>query len=236
MSGCGDDERAAPPRRPRGATPAPKRRTMGRSSRPPAAGCPGRRVTGWKVRSRCEVAMWSISNGRQRNPGRIPEPCTAHRRRSAPTACPIARCYHRTDWALCGWSPRGAARRRRVSRGTVGPTVKVAERVGFEPTVPCDTPHFECGAIDHSATSPCASAGSWGSLRKNESRKFRSSAIRRGRGAGCVDRGAGRIAGGRSSPSLRPGGGPRRGVDGSPLATGARGPRAGAGASRCACR
>ena len=30
----------------------------------------------------------------------------------------------------------------------------VAERVGFEPTVPCDTPHFECGALDHYATSP----------------------------------------------------------------------------------
>src|SRR5436305_849528 len=30
----------------------------------------------------------------------------------------------------------------------------MAERVGFEPTVPFDTPHFECGAIDHSATSP----------------------------------------------------------------------------------
>ncbi len=31
---------------------------------------------------------------------------------------------------------------------------EVAERVGFEPTVSCPTPHFECGALDHYATSP----------------------------------------------------------------------------------
>jgi hypothetical protein len=31
---------------------------------------------------------------------------------------------------------------------------KVAERVGFEPTVPCGTPDFESGTFDHSATSP----------------------------------------------------------------------------------
>ena len=31
----------------------------------------------------------------------------------------------------------------------------LAERVGFEPTVPCDTPDFESGTIDHSVTSPC---------------------------------------------------------------------------------
>ena len=30
----------------------------------------------------------------------------------------------------------------------------VAERVGFEPTVPCGTPDFESGTFDHSATSP----------------------------------------------------------------------------------
>ncbi len=36
------------------------------------------------------------------------------------------------------------------------PANELAERVGFEPTVPFDTPHFECGAIDHSATSPGA--------------------------------------------------------------------------------
>ena len=30
----------------------------------------------------------------------------------------------------------------------------LAERVGFEPTVPCGTPDFESGTIDHSATSP----------------------------------------------------------------------------------
>jgi hypothetical protein len=32
--------------------------------------------------------------------------------------------------------------------------MKVAEREGFEPPVPCGTPDFESGAIDHSATSP----------------------------------------------------------------------------------
>ena len=31
---------------------------------------------------------------------------------------------------------------------------KLAERVGFEPTVPCGTPDFESGTIDHSVTSP----------------------------------------------------------------------------------
>ena len=30
----------------------------------------------------------------------------------------------------------------------------LAERVGFEPTVPCGTPVFETGTIDHSDTSP----------------------------------------------------------------------------------
>ena len=30
----------------------------------------------------------------------------------------------------------------------------MAERVGFEPTVPCGTPHFQCGAFDHSTISP----------------------------------------------------------------------------------
>ena len=32
----------------------------------------------------------------------------------------------------------------------------LAERVGFEPTVPCGTPDFESGTFGHSATSPCA--------------------------------------------------------------------------------
>ena len=32
--------------------------------------------------------------------------------------------------------------------------IRLAERVGFEPTVPCGTPVFKTGAIDHSATSP----------------------------------------------------------------------------------
>jgi hypothetical protein len=31
---------------------------------------------------------------------------------------------------------------------------RLAERVGFEPTVPCSTPDFESGTFDHSATSP----------------------------------------------------------------------------------
>ncbi len=31
---------------------------------------------------------------------------------------------------------------------------EVAEREGFEPSVSCPTPHFECGALDHYATSP----------------------------------------------------------------------------------
>ena len=30
----------------------------------------------------------------------------------------------------------------------------LAERVGFEPTVPCSTPDFESGTFDPSATSP----------------------------------------------------------------------------------
>jgi hypothetical protein len=33
--------------------------------------------------------------------------------------------------------------------------MKMAERVGFEPTVPFwSTRHFQCRALDHSATSP----------------------------------------------------------------------------------
>ncbi len=34
------------------------------------------------------------------------------------------------------------------------PKEKLAEREGFEPSVSCPTPHFECGALDHYATSP----------------------------------------------------------------------------------
>ena len=30
----------------------------------------------------------------------------------------------------------------------------MAEREGFEPSIPEGMPHFECGAFDHSATSP----------------------------------------------------------------------------------
>jgi hypothetical protein len=32
--------------------------------------------------------------------------------------------------------------------------VSRADGVGFEPTVSCPTPHFECGALDHYATRP----------------------------------------------------------------------------------
>ena len=35
-----------------------------------------------------------------------------------------------------------------------GLEVGMAERVGFEPTVPCGTPDFESGTIGHSVTSP----------------------------------------------------------------------------------
>jgi hypothetical protein len=48
---------------------------------------------------------------------------------------------------------------------------EMAERVGFEPTVPFDTPHFECGAIDHSATSPCAGRQNVKANSQNGSRK-----------------------------------------------------------------
>ena len=34
------------------------------------------------------------------------------------------------------------------------PCEGLAERVGFEPTEACTSPHFECGALDHYATSP----------------------------------------------------------------------------------
>ena len=32
--------------------------------------------------------------------------------------------------------------------------LQMAEGEGFEPSVPCDTPVFKTGAIDHSATPP----------------------------------------------------------------------------------
>jgi hypothetical protein len=34
------------------------------------------------------------------------------------------------------------------------PFTELAERVGFEPTVPCGTPDFESGTFGHSAISP----------------------------------------------------------------------------------
>ena len=36
---------------------------------------------------------------------------------------------------------------------------KMAEREGFEPSVPCGTPHFQCGAFDHSTISPFTETG-----------------------------------------------------------------------------
>ena len=38
--------------------------------------------------------------------------------------------------------------------GTTGKKALLAEGVRFELTVPCGTPHFKCGALDHSATPP----------------------------------------------------------------------------------
>ncbi len=43
---------------------------------------------------------------------------------------------------------RLGVRGKRVLNLVSDPIKKLAERVGFEPTVPCDTPHFECGALD----------------------------------------------------------------------------------------
>ena len=43
-------------------------------------------------------------------------------------------------------------KRKRPGRGVFAR--HLAERVGFEPTVPCGTPDFESGTFDHSATSP----------------------------------------------------------------------------------
>ena len=44
----------------------------------------------------------------------------------------------------------GHGTKRRMS----GREFKMAEEVGFEPTVPCGTPVFKTGAFDHSATPP----------------------------------------------------------------------------------
>src|ERR1017187_1308725 len=69
-----------------------------------------------------------------------------------------------------------AAQERR-SLCTAVPVMKVAERVGFEPTVPAvlpDTPVFETGAIDHSATSPLFGFGlmmSWAIAAMNVARR-----------------------------------------------------------------
>ena len=51
-------------------------------------------------------------------------------------------------------SPQG--RRRTASFAIFLPiwAKKMAESEGFEPSVPCGTPHFQCGAFDHSTSSP----------------------------------------------------------------------------------
>ena len=53
-------------------------------------------------------------------------------------------------------APQGSNRRGAKQKGPhcCEPFDYLAERVGFEPTVPCGTPDFESGTIDHSATSP----------------------------------------------------------------------------------
>ena len=43
---------------------------------------------------------------------------------------------------------------RACGRPIAGSRREVADGVRFELTVRCRTPHFECGAIDHSATHP----------------------------------------------------------------------------------
>ena len=52
-----------------------------------------------------------------------------------------------------------------------GPNVKLAEREGFEPPEPCGSPHFECGALDHSATSPVCGGENVEARAQNGSRK-----------------------------------------------------------------
>ena len=51
---------------------------------------------------------------------------------------------------------RGGLRRHKTKKplSFKGLIANLAERVGFEPTVPCSTPDFESGTFDHSATSP----------------------------------------------------------------------------------
>ncbi len=53
-----------------------------------------------------------------------------------------------------------------------GPNVKMAEREGFEPPEPFGSPHFECGALDHSATSPAHEGENVELHPQNGSRKF----------------------------------------------------------------
>ena len=52
---------------------------------------------------------------------------------------------------IAGWTRKKEKPAERMLCGFSG---RVAERVGFEPTVPCSTPDFESGTFDHSATSP----------------------------------------------------------------------------------
>ena len=54
-------------------------------------------------------------------------------------------CYH-----ICYQPQRQNPRKSLICKGFF----VLAERVGFEPTVPCGTPDFESGTFGHSATSP----------------------------------------------------------------------------------
>ena len=54
----------------------------------------------------------------------------------------------------CDARPR--ARKKDSRLIDVSPYLVRAERVGFEPTVPCGTPVFETGTFGHSVTSPIA--------------------------------------------------------------------------------
>ena len=55
---------------------------------------------------------------------------------------------------ICMTSCRMATYKRKKPFIYKGLVLLLAEREGFEPSVPCSTPDFESGTIDHSATSP----------------------------------------------------------------------------------
>jgi hypothetical protein len=55
---------------------------------------------------------------------------------------------------LCGDDPKHRTQNAKNPSKSITWGFALAERVGFEPTVPCGTPDFESGTFDHSATSP----------------------------------------------------------------------------------